>query len=477
MRKTTLLVIAALYGCASAPEYQRSAVPAPYAFRESTARENTVASTVSQPARVDTGSAPAAVATGYWEALSDTTLNRLITEALQSNLDVRAAEARVRGARANRTTALLDLTPSATFQAGYNRQRLSGASFPNAPGAFPDQGIYDAGFDASWELDLFGRIRRNAEARGALVGVAQEDQRDVRISLSAELARAYFELRGSQERLAVAQRNSENQRRTLDLTKERLDAGRGTAFDTERAQAQLSSTLALIPTLEDQVASAQYRIGVLVGRSPAKMAEELSAMEALPQLPPVPVVSDPESIIRNRPDVAAAERQSAAEEALVRAAKAEYLPRLSIGGAAGYTSSEFSSLGGDGTFRYAVGPVVTWPLFNLGRIKANVDATRAREDEARAQYNQTVLAAMEDVESSLSQYRTSLVRVERLEEASAASERAAELARLRFTEGVSDFLQVLDAERTQLESQDRLAQSRIDAATAYAALYKALGGR
>jgi outer membrane protein TolC len=175
--------------------------------------------------------------------------------------------------------------------------------------------------------------------------------------------------------------------------------------------------------------------------------------------------------------VAAAERLAAAQGALVGAAQASYLPRLSIGGSVGYAAPDFNTVGNRGTLRYVVGPVLTWPGLNLGRVKAEVDAAQAREDAARAQYKRVVLAAMEDVETSITRYRTARERLERLQEASAASERAADLARLRFSEGVTDFLQVLDAERTELDAQDRLAQGRIDAATAYAALYKAVGGR
>ncbi len=184
-----------------------------------------------------------------WPDLGDTTLTRLINQLARANLDVQAAEARVRGARAARTEAKLDFVPTVTFAASYTRQRLSGAQFPVAIGSqrFPDQNIWDGGFDASWELDLFGRVRHNVQAQGALVEANQEDLRFVQISLTAELARAYFDLRGAQEQLAVAVRNAENQRRTFGLTRERLEAGRGTAFDTERAQAQLSTTLASIP--------------------------------------------------------------------------------------------------------------------------------------------------------------------------------------------------------------------------------------
>jgi outer membrane protein, multidrug efflux system len=459
------LVSAVSAACASAPSYRASEVPIPRTFRET---RDTI---IEMP---DMGTAVAD--TGSWQNVGDSTLSRLINEAVRANLDVRAAEARVRGARSARTEAALDFAPTVTFAAGYTRQRISSASFPIAEGRFPDQDIWDGGFDASWELDLFGRVRRNVQAQGAFVAVNQEDLRNVRVSLTAELARAYFDLRGAQEQLSVARRNATNQGRTLELTRQRLDAGRGTAFDVERAQAQLSFTLASVPLFEARVRQAQYQIGVLVGRPPTAVANELDAVAALPTLPATVSIASPDSVVRRRPDVAAAERQLAVERALVGAAKADYLPRILVGGSAGYSAASLDALGDRGTFRYAVGPIISWPALNLGRIKARVDVTRAREAEAKAQYDQTVLLALQDVETALVRYRTSRSRVERIQDAASASERAADLARLRFSGGVADFLQVLDAERTQLEAQDQLAQGHTDAATAYAALYKALGG-
>jgi multidrug efflux system outer membrane protein len=465
MLKTGIVLSLALAGCATAPGYRAPQVQVPVAFRET--RDTIIETPAIQPS---------ATVTVSWPELGDTTLSRLVNEAVRANLDVRSAEARVRGARAARTEVAFDLAPTVTFGGGYTRQRLSSAAFPIGLGTFPDQDIWDGGFDASWELDLFGRVRKNVQAQGAFVAVSREDLRDVKVSLTAELARAYFELRGAQEQLSVAQRNAENQRRTLLVTRQRLDAGRGTAFDTERAQAQLSFTLASVPGLESRVRQAQYQIGVLVGRPPAAVAAELDETVPLPAFPATVTVASPDSVVRRRPDVAAAERQLAVERALVGAAKADYLPRVTVGGSAGYSATRFNSLGDRGTFRYAVGPIISWPALNLGRVKARVDVTRAREEEARAQYDQTVLRALQEVETALVRYRTSRTSVERIQDAAGASERAAELARARFSGGVADFLQVLDAERTQLEAQDQLAQGRTQAATAYAALYKALGG-
>jgi len=488
MRSAMLLGFLALSGCATTPGYRSSSVQPPASFQGTTDTTMTGSGpegphtlAPSPSGSLGTNDGPA-VSFDYWDRLGDTTLSRLLSEGLRANLDIRAARARVSAARSDRTRTVLDLTPSTTLSAGYARQRLSSATFPGVSGIFPDQSVWDAGVSASWDLDVFGRIRHTVQAQGALVGVAQEDLRDMQVTLTAELARAYFELRGAQEQLEVARRNAENQRRTFEVTRQRLDAGRGNPFDTERAQALLSSTLASIPGREAQVAAAQYRIGALVGRAPAAVARELEQAGGegggaqLPPLPEVTAIGTPDEVLRSRPDVAAAERFAAAQGALVGAAKASYLPRLTIGGSAGYAAPQFSTVGNQGTVRYAVGPVITWPGLSLGRVRAEVDAAQAREDAARAQYSRVVLAAMADLETSLTRYRAARVQVERLQEASAASERAADLARLRFREGVTDFLQVLDAERTQLEAQDRLAQGRTDAATAYAALYRALGG-
>jgi len=409
----------------------------------------------------------------FWQALGDTTLARLTAEAFRANHDVAVAEARVRQARAARTGAALDFAPTVTTAAGYTRQRISGAAFGLA---VPDRGLWDAELRAAWEIDVFGRIRRNVRAYGALTESSREDVRDVQRLIAAELATAYFELRGVEEQLAVAERNAENQRNTVQLTRDLLEAGRGTDFDVERARALLSSTLSSIPALEAQAAAVRHRIGVLVGRDPRAVGEELAGAGRLPALPAGLELGDTEALIRARPDVQAAERRLAAETAFVGAAKADYLPRLSIGGTAGFTATAFDSLGRSGSGRYAVGPVLTWPALNLGRVKASVDQARALESAAAARYEQTLLRAREDLATAVAVYEGARVRLDRLAEAAEASARAAELARIRFEGGITDFLQVLDAERSLLAAQDRLAAGRTDAATALVGVYRAVGG-
>ncbi|HST62178.1 MAG TPA: TolC family protein, partial [Longimicrobium sp.] len=266
-----------------------------------------------------------AASPALWRALGDTTLERLVADALAANPDLRAADARVRAARALRTTARLDLRPSVTASGGYTRQRVSSALVPGAGGSLPDQDLWDAGVRMSWEVDVFGRGRRTLRGRGALLDAAEEDVRDVRVLLASEVARAYFDLRGAQDRLAVALRNAENQRRSLQVTRVRLEVGRGTGLDTERAQAQLSSTLAAVPLQEAAIAAAQHRIGVLLGRAPATVAVELGGAAPLPPLPALPSAAEPGAaepgaLARLRPDVRVAERQLQAQAAFVSAA-------------------------------------------------------------------------------------------------------------------------------------------------------------
>ena len=418
-----------------------------------------------------------ATAVGFWRSFGDPTLEALIGRALEANLDLRAAGARVDAARAERLSSALDLVPSITAVAGYSRQQLATAAVPGPGAGALGQELWDAGVQLSWEVDVFGRARRSLQARNALIDAAEGEVDDVGVLLAAEVALAYFDLRGARNRLAVAGRNARNQRETLEVTLDRLEAGRGTALDSERAQAQLSSTLAAIPLLETAVAAARHRIDVLLGRPPGSTGAELGEDSAPVTLPDTLALSISQALILSRPDVRSAEHRLAASSASVGSAKAEYLPRLSITGVAGYTAGAFDALGGSGTPRYAVGPVVSWPLLDLGRVQARVNAARADEAEAEARYESAILNARADVETALVAYHGTQARLRHLEEAAAASERATELARLRFDEGASDFLQVLDAERTQLDAQDRLALGRTEAMTALVAVYRALGGQ
>jgi multidrug efflux system outer membrane protein len=432
-------------------------------------------------AAVLVGPAPAASAqqtasSQFWRSLGDTTLVRLVDETRLANRDLQIASARVRAARAGRSSAALDLLPVVTTRGGFTRQRLASASFPGASGAYPDQSVWDAGLALSWEVDVGGRLRNSLRGRGALAEAAVEDVRDVELALTAQVASAYLALRGAQERLAVARRNADNQRHTLDVTQRRREAGRGTQLDTERATAQLSATLAVIPMLETSIESARQRIRVLTGR-PRTEALTLPPCDTAVALPDVPVIAEADRVVRDRPDVRRAERELAASASFVGAARADYLPKLSLAAGAGYTGSEARALGDAGTPRYVIGPVLTWPAFDLGRVRASVAQARAQESESRARFELAIAEGEAELETSVVAYRKSRERLAHLEAAAAASARAAELARLRYTEGGSDFLPVLDAERTLLERENERAAGRTEAQTNLIAVYRALGGR
>lgn len=412
----------------------------------------------------------------FWMELGDSTLIALVREALKNSPDVKVAQSRLRATRASRKLSAFDFAPTVTASAGVSRQRLSIAQLPGLSVQPPEQDLWDGGFDASWELDIFGRITQNVRAQGAFVQAAKQDLGEVRLSLAAEVARTYFELRGAQSELEVAQRNAENQRRTVTLTRERLDAGRGTAFDTERAKAELDLTLAGTPTIEARIAASGYRLAVLLGRNPRELPPSLAASRELPPLPEVVRVGSPRQLVRHRPDVISAERQLAARSMLESSAEREYLPRFSIGASAGYTAGSVDGFGNAGTSRYIIGPVISWPFLNLGRVRTRVEGAQADVDAARARYTSSVLAAVEEAETSIVAYDRARARLGALSDAVQASRHALELAQLRFQEGATDFLQVLDAQRTLLSAESQLAVGRTSAATALVAVYKAVGG-
>ena len=478
-------LVFSVVGCVSAP-YRPSGVRVPAEFmtaRDSgpalatgdscaTMRNDSSGARPPSLVRVSAAQAPAPI----WRELGDSTLLGLIEDAERTNTDARIAASRLRSARAARRLATYDLAPTITGSGSASRQQLSSAQIPGLGRQLPPQEMWDAGFDASWELDLFGRVGRNVAAQSALVSSAEHGLDDVRVSIAAEVARTYFELRGAQRQLAVSQRTVENQRRTLRLTEDRLAAGRGTAFDTERARAALFLTQASIPSLESQIAQRRLRLGVLLGRAPDALPAALLDSGALPRLPDTLRVGTPAELVRRRPDVLAAERQLAARSLLVGSARASYLPRVTLAARAGYAATTFDSLGRTGTSRLLIGPVISWPMFDLGRVKERVNLARADEEAARAAHDATVLNALEEADAALVAYDRAHAGLAVLEQAAQSSARAADLAQQRFDAGLTDLLQVLDAQRTLLEAENALALGHTAAATALVAVYKAVGG-
>jgi multidrug efflux system outer membrane protein len=415
-----------------------------------------------------------AVPSKFWTVFNDDVLTGLIEDALSANHDLRIAAARFNEARALRRDAAFDFGPVITANGSALRTRFSDVETNNISSGTGAVDVYDAGFDATWELDIFGRTRRGYEARRAELESTVASLDDALVSVTSEVARNYFELRGLQSRYDVAKRNSEVQGSSLELTQARREAGSGTDLDVARAQSQLSTTLATLPDLEAAITRTKYRIAVLLGRSPGQLDARLTP-QPLADVPAFTPVGDPTEWLRRRPDVRVAEHNLAADTARIGVAVGDLFPRVSLVGSFGWTALDFDRLGEAGAESYRFGPAISWAIFDLGHVQARIAAANARAEGSLARYEQTVLRALEDTEGALTTYSKALEREASLQEAAQASGVAAGLASVRYEEGVSDFLLVLDAERTQLEAEDRLAQSRADSATALVAVYKALG--
>jgi multidrug efflux system outer membrane protein len=454
---TTMLLAA----CAVGPDYRRPEVATPDQF---VGVDGTQFST-------------ADVEREFWRAFNDEQLNEIIERALTANHDIRIATARLREARALRGEARLDLAPTVQAATSYTRARASDRQLAPAPTtADREQDFYDSGFDAFWELDFFGRVRRQVEASSAEVQSAEAGVYATQVSVTAEVARNYFELRGAQEQLAVARRNADNQGETVRITQARLDAGRGTQLDASRAQAQLSATLATIPDLEAAVTRSMLRLGVLTGQAPEALLPQLSTARALPTLPVAHDIGTPELLLRRRPDIRVAERNLAAATAQIGVAVGDLFPRITFLGRWGFDAVNRGDLGDPGTQSYSFGPSISWAAFDLGRVRQRIKQREAATDRALATYEKTVLQALEETDASLTEYSKAIVKQQHLQESATASLEAAKLARARYESGVADFLAVLDAERSALAAEDQLARSETQTATALLATYKALGG-
>lgn len=410
----------------------------------------------------------------WWKAFGDPVLDQLVGQAFSANLDLKIALARVAEARALFTEQKLDLLPHVTADGTYVK---SDQQQPGSNGQRVESQTYQAGFDAGWEIDLFGRVRRGVEAAGAEAGAAQADLRDAQVTVAAEVARNYLELRGAQARLKVANRNLETQRETLRLTKVRFDAGAGSPIDVASAQARLNATEAAIPGLITAEKRANYRLAVLTGQRPGGLDALLVPrdVDTRPLVTALPI-GDAGDLLRRRPDVQAAERRLAAQTAQVGVATADLFPRVSVTGFIGFLSGTSAGFGNGASKAWSVAPSVSWPALDLGSAHARLRAARARDDAALANYDQTVLRALEDLENALVSYRQQQAQLTSLTAQAAASRRAAELARIQYKEGGIDFLVLLDAERTLLAAEDALSVAETGVNTDVVAIYKALGG-
>jgi multidrug efflux system outer membrane protein len=419
------------------------------------------------------GAAAEAPVSLFWTAFHDPLLDSLVQRALKANTDVRSAAASLREVRALNRYADANMLPSIGLNAGASRVRGT-----NDLGVQSTNNNYAVGFDVAWEADLFGRLgdaRRAAQAN-VLAGAA--GVRAAQVSVSAEVARNYFDLRGLQEQLRVAVDSLQTQKSALELVDARFEFGRGTALDTERARALVTSTAANIPALEAALIRTRYRLAVLCGLQPTALDAELEPVQPLPGLKSVALsgIGAPADLLRRRPDIQLAEAQAAAAAAQVGVARSALFPQLTLGGTLGQNALHFSDLGKGASYVYNLGAQLTWNLIDFGRIRAQIAAADARNDGVMINYERAVLAALEETEGALATYTRTQRQTELLFESARSSEQAAVIARERFAVGSTDFLTVLDAERELLSARDRLAQAQAGAATSLVAVYKALAG-
>ncbi len=506
-----VLLMAMLFpGCMTGPDYQKPDHKLPEKWN----------------AQLEGGEkAEAAQLAEWWKGFGDSTLDSLVTRATEANFDLRIAETRILEARAGLQMTEGGLWPQVNASGSYRRSQSQKAASPkgSASAAFSVSGtgigvtatgvtpegdvvsvspdltgggnsrvnfspgsgkhvpgrqsdLFQAGFDASWELDLFGGTRRAVEAAKADIEAALENYRDVQVTLIAEVARNYFNLRRVQSSLDITNNNIRIQKETLDLVRSRFQAGLTSELDVKTAEAQLASTTAAVPALETAISQYIHRLGGLLGREPGALQDELSPIAELPKAPPEVPVGLPSDLARRRPDIRRAERELAAATARIGVATADLFPKFSLTGSIAGRGSHLGSIVQGSNNLWSIGPGIQWPIFDAGRIRANIKIQNARQEQAFTVYEKTVMGTLEEVENALIAYAKEQNRFVSVTAAVEAQRRALEIARELYSKGLVNFLSVLDAERSLFAAEDQCAQSKAAILTNLVSLYKALGG-
>ena len=424
----------------------------------------------------------AAATAAWWKNFHDSELDSLVERAACSNLDLRIAQARVREARAHHRMTSADFWPTVDAAGSFARQRESKNQPLVGPGDHLPSGIpfenssYQSGFDASWEIDVFGGTRRATESARAQVAATQFGEREVLVTLLGEVARNYVEARGYQRRLEIARDNIRAQEQSLAIVQNRFTNGLTSDLDVQQASTVLATTRAVVPALETALDASIHRLGVLLGQPPESLETELAIVSPIPAAPPVVPVGLPSELLLRRPDVALAERQLAAATANIGVAKADLFPKFYLTGVAGFQGVSADEWFTSGSKFWSVGPSVQWRIFDAGRILANVKIQNARQEQVLASYENTALSAFEDVENAMTAYAKEQIRRQSLAEAVKSSEESLRLANQLYANGLANFINVLDAERSLYQAQDALVQSDKTVTTDVIALYKSLGG-
>jgi len=410
----------------------------------------------------------------WWSKFDDPDLDTLMRRAMEYNNNVEIAVANISRTKAQLREAGFNLYPVADANAAYSLNVLSAKN--GLPIINREVEIYDVSIDMSWQIDLFGRVSQAKKAAKATYQASIADLNGAYVSVAAEVAATYIQLRGLQQRLQVAQKNVETQRQTHELTQKLVQAGTRIELDSARSKTQLELTRATIPPLQAQIQSAINRLSVLTNEAPGSLNSWLQKPKPLPSLPETINMGNAEEMLKRRPDIYAAERNLASSVAEYNVAAADFFPQVEILGSVGYSAANFTDLFVPQALVGNIGPSISWSILDFGRVKARADAADALSEAEWARYRQTVLNALEEVSNAMSAFSQEEERQQRLLEAARNSSRAAELAKQRYKAGLTSFLDVLEAERTLLQTQDQLTLSNLAVANNLVDIYTALGG-
>jgi multidrug efflux system outer membrane protein len=457
-RAAALLAPALLAACTVGPRYEEPATPVAARFDQ--ASESATAEPVGNE---------------LWGGFGSAELDALIARALEANTTIAQANARLAENRAISGISVYYWFPTVTAVADRQRSQFSTDDPFAPPGGFTSD-VYRAGFDATWEIDLFGSLRNEFRSQDSRTQAEAAALADAQLTIVAETAQAWFALIGARERLALQRQQHANLRENVRILDARVRAGSSSALDLAQAEAEMRSVAASVPQAEADLVREEQRLAVLTAWPIATLREHVSPGTKLPELPALVATGTPEDWLKRRPDIRAAERQLAASYSDIGDEIAEYFPKVTLLGSFGWTAEEDSEIGKDEAERWFYGPSITWSILDFGRTRQRVKAAEARRDGAIAAYQETVLTALEETENALARFRAANQSEHELELGAAAAREAARLAHLRYEAGSSDYLAVLVAERQQINLEDQHVQSETRRATSLAALYKALAG-
>ena len=504
LRLATLSGTAWLAACSVGPNWSAPKLFAPNGWSHAASSPGAGTKPASVPAL-------APIDPDWWNILHDAELTALEQRVTAANLNVRIASLRLAESRAQRRITGADQLPTATGSGSYTGEKISGkgvigifggggggsgGSFTSTASAangtsgrsgaipsgitgassIPSFSLWQYGFDASWELDLWGRVRREVESADANVEASADSRRGVVLSVVAEVARDYVELRGTQEQLRITQANIRTARESLDLTQARFKGGLTTELDVANAAAQLANTQAQVPQLEQTQDSQINALSFLLGEGPQALRAELIKPGTVPPVPPSVPVGVPSELARRRPDIRQAEDQLHAATADIGVAIGDFYPKVTLDGSVGLQALRFKDLANWNAHQYGLGPSISVPLFEGGRLRATLELRKTEQQEAALTYQQTVLQAWHDVDNALTAYAAEQRRRSALAVSVAENRHALDLSRQRYQQGVADFLNVLDAERSLLAAEQQLADSTTTVSANLVQLYKALGG-